>query len=70
MKDLQEEVSRLSSIRDERKAVEWLFSKQLQLQGFKLPTVEARWAELGHVRLCDIPIINEKEHPRFTAAHG
>lgn len=70
MKDLQKEVSRLSSIRDERKAVEWLFSKQLQLQELKLPTVEERQAEPVPVRVCDIPALREKEHLRFIAAHG
>lgn len=70
MKDLQEEVSRLSSIRDERKAVEWLFSKQLQLQELKLPAVEERQAEPVPVRVCDIPALREKEHPRFIAARG
>lgn len=54
MKELQKEVSRQSSIRDERKAVEWLFSKQLQLQELKIPTAEERWAEPVPVRVCDI----------------
>lgn len=47
-KELQEEVTRLSSIRDERKKVEWLFSKKLQLQELKLPIVE----ETGRACAC------------------
>lgn len=48
MKELQEEVTRLSSIRDERKKVEWLFSKKLQLQELKLPIIE----ETGRACAC------------------
>lgn len=44
-KKLQGEVSRLNSIRDEKKAVEQLFSMRLQLQEFKPPIVADGQAE-------------------------
>lgn len=51
MKELQEEVSRLSSIRDEKQAIEWLFSERLQLQELKPPTVAEGQAKPVPVRV-------------------
>ena len=51
MKGLQEEISRLSSIRDANKAIEWLFSERLQLQELKPPTVAEGQAEPVPVRV-------------------
>ncbi|KAJ7405909.1 hypothetical protein WISP_136854 [Willisornis vidua] len=50
MEELQEEVSRVSIIRDEKKAAEWLFSERLQLHELKLPTEEEEQAEPVPVR--------------------